>query len=134
EINSRVPQAGGGYTESGWHLYKSNGEALNHFFVPVGLGLKFNLSRSLNLDLGYRAHYMDADDLDGYHNSDTRNGPVDIGQQLHKDKFSYAFVGLEFVLGNKSKPQLMFHNPAARMNSNLQNQIDVLRSQLNLAD
>jgi OOP family OmpA-OmpF porin len=52
------------YTTSAQHLYNTNGEALNHFFVPVGMGLKFNLSRSLNLDLGYKAHYMDADDLD----------------------------------------------------------------------
>jgi outer membrane protein OmpA-like peptidoglycan-associated protein len=136
-IVTRVPGVGvnaGTYTTSAPHLYKSNGEALNHLFIPVGLGLKFNISRSLNLDLGYRAHYMDADDLDGYHYADTRNGPTDPGQQLHKDKFSYVFAGLEFVLGPKSKPQLMFDNPAYRMNSNLQNQIDVLRSQLNLAD
>jgi outer membrane protein OmpA-like peptidoglycan-associated protein/opacity protein-like surface antigen len=129
QANSSSP-----YTTSVPHLYKSNGESLNHFFAPIGLGLKFNLSRSLNLDLGYRAHYMDADDLDGYHYADTRNGPTDEGAQLHKDKFSYAFLGVEFVLGNKSKPQLMFDNPASRMNSNLQNQIDILRSQLNLAD
>ena len=137
EIVTRVPAAPGGsgpYTTSAMHLYKPNGEALNHFFVPVGLGVKFNLSRSLNLDLGYRAHYLDADNLDGYDYADTRNGPSDEGAQLHKDKFSYVFLGLEFVLGKKSKPQLMFDNPAARMNSNLQNQIDILRSQLNLAD
>lgn len=115
-------------------LYKPNGEAINHLFIPIGLGMKFNLSRSLNLDLGYRAHYFDTDNLDGYDYHDTRNGPTDEGAQLHKDKFSYVFLGLEFVLGNKSKPQLMFDNPASRMNSNLQNQIDILRSMLDFKD
>ena len=133
EIVTRVG-ANPPYTTSQPHLYQANGDALNHMFVPVGMGLKFSVSRSLNLDLGYRAHYMDADDLDGYNYADTRNGPTDEGNQLHKDKFSYAFVGLEFVLGNKAKPQLMFDNPAARMNSNLQNQIDVLRSMLDFKD
>ncbi|MDB5199302.1 MAG: OmpA family protein [Chitinophagaceae bacterium] len=136
EIVTRVPSANGGapYTTSAQHLYQSNGNSINHFFVPVGMGLKFNLSRSINLDLGYRMHFVDADDLDGYDYADRRNGPNDIGLTLHKDKFSYAFLGLEFVLGNKAKPQLMFDNPAARMNSNLQNQIDVLRSMLDFKD
>ena len=138
-IVSRIPATPGGaapYTTSASHRYLSdpNLKSINHFFVPVGFGLKFNLTRSLNLDLGYRMHFVDADNLDGYSYMDTRNGPTYAGQQAHKDKFSYAFLGVEFSLGNKAKPQLMFDNPAARMNSNLQNQIDILRSQLNLKD
>jgi outer membrane protein OmpA-like peptidoglycan-associated protein len=136
EIVTRVPVATGGYTTSAPHPYSGTGDgnSFNHVFIPVGFGFRFNLARSLNLDLGYRMHFVDADDLDGYHYADTRNGPAQLNLTFHKDKFSYLFAGLEFVLGNKSKPQLMFDNPAYRMNSNLQNQIDVLRSQLNLAD
>jgi outer membrane protein OmpA-like peptidoglycan-associated protein/opacity protein-like surface antigen len=116
------------------HPYLIDKKSVNHFFVPVGFGLKFNLTRSLNLDLGYRMHFVDADNLDGYSYMDTRNGPTYAGQQAHKDKFSYAFLGVEFSLGNKAKPQLMFDNPASRMNSNLQNQIDVLREMLVFKD
>ena len=136
EIVTRVPNGAGGYTESAPHPYSGTGDgnSFNHLFIPVGFGFRFSLTRSLNLDLGYRMQFVDADDLDGYHYADTRNGPTNLALALHKDKFSYLFAGLEFSLGNKSKPQLMFDNPAARMNSNLQNQIDVLRSQLNLAD
>ncbi|HEY8690789.1 MAG TPA: OmpA family protein [Chitinophagaceae bacterium] len=133
-IVTRVPSGSGTYTTSAEHLYQSDGSSINHLIIPVGMGFKFNLSKMINLDLGYRMHFVDADDLDGYAYTDTRNGPSDPGFQLHKDKFAYTFVGLEFALGNKSKPQLMFDNPAARMNSNLQNQIDVLRSMLNFKD
>ena len=135
EIVSRIPTGNAGaYNTVPLHLYKSDGTSLNNLMIPVGAGLKFNLSRSLNLDLGYRMHFVDTDELDGYYYADKRNGPTDDGNQLHKDKFSYAFVGLELALGNKAKPQLMFDNPASRMNSNLQNQIDVLRSMLDFKD
>lgn len=107
-------------------------------FVQVAGGFKLSLSRSLNLDLGYRMHYIDGDNFDGnsYNSIVTSTGGLgrDPGRSLHRDKFSYGFLGLEFVLGKKSKPQLMFDNPAARMNSELNNQIDVLRAQINLAN
>jgi outer membrane protein OmpA-like peptidoglycan-associated protein len=136
EIVTRVPVAGGGFTTSAPHPYKGTGkgESLNHLFIPVGMGLKFNLSKMMNLDFGYRMNFVDADDLDGYHYADTRNGGTFPGLTLHKDKFSYLFLGLEFALGNKAKPQLMFDNPASRMNNNLQNQIDVLREMLVFKD
>lgn len=132
EIVTRIPPPP--YTTSARHLYKPDGSSINHLIVPVDMGLRFNLSRSVNLDLGYKMNFVDADDLDGYHYADTRNGPTNAGQQLHKDKFSYLFLGLEFALGNKAKPQLMFDNPASRMNNNLQNQIDVLREMLVFKD
>jgi opacity protein-like surface antigen len=89
-------------------------------FFPIGAGLKFNLSQLINLDLGYRMNFVDGDMLDGVSN---------IGA-LHKDKFSYGFVGLEFALGQQSKPQLLFDNPASRVNSYIQNQVDTVKSQL----
>ena len=34
-------------------------------FAPVSLGLKINLSSLINLDLGYKMNFVDADNLDG---------------------------------------------------------------------
>lgn len=101
-------------------------------FVPVMAGLKFNLSSLLNLDLGYKMNFVDADNFDGlpYWNASGSLRP----SRVHKDKFSYGFVGLEFALGNQSKPQLLFDNPVARLNDNLQEQIDTLAAKLDETD
>lgn len=87
-------------------------------FFPVEVGLKFNLSSLLNLNLGYRMNFVDGDYLDGYSFRDT-----------HHDQWSYTHVGLEFALGKQSKPQLVFDNPVARLNNNLQTQIDTVKEQ-----
>ena len=97
----------------------------NPLFVPVGAGLKINLSKLINLDLGYRMHYVDADNLDGM---PYWNTPTGFRTRTHKDKFSYGFLGLEFALGKKTKPQLLFDNPAARVNNALQTQIDTVKA------
>jgi OOP family OmpA-OmpF porin len=76
-----------------------NGDNIHELVVPVGAGVKFGMSRSVNLDLGYMANFVDGDNLDGYYYGN------------HSDMFSYGHVGLEFVLGNKSKPQLAGYNP-----------------------
>ena len=96
----------------------------NPMFFPVGMGLKFSLSKLINLDLGYRMNFVDGDNLDGtaYWNTGAST--------TKKDKFSYGFVGLEFALGNQSKPQMLFDNPAARVNSFIQTQVDTVKSQL----
>jgi opacity protein-like surface antigen/outer membrane protein OmpA-like peptidoglycan-associated protein len=95
-----------------------NGNTENNLFVPVGLGLKFNLSELMNLDLGYRMNFVDKDNLDGYVSG------------THKDKFSYTFIGLEFSLGKQQKPRMLFDNPVARLNNNLQTQIDTISNQV----
>ncbi len=74
------------------------------FFVPVGLGVKMNLTKSVNLDFGYTMAYVDNDNIDGYYKA-----PF-IG-----DKYSYGHIGLEFALGKKSKPQIATHNPPAQL-------------------
>jgi len=76
--------------------------AINEVFVPVGVGLKFDIARGINLDLGYQVNFAYSDNLDGY-NFGSAN-----------DKFSYAHVGLEFALGGH-KPQLAAHNPVSSM-------------------
>ncbi|WP_439506169.1 OmpA family protein [Sediminibacterium sp.] len=78
------------------------------FFVPVGLGVKLNLTKSVNLDFGYTMAYVDNDNIDGYFKA-----PY-IG-----DKYSYGHIGLEFSLGKKTKPQMATHNPPAQLHHEL---------------
>jgi OOP family OmpA-OmpF porin len=91
---------------------------IRELIVPVSVGLKINLSRIVNLDVGYRMQFVDGDNLDG-----TPYWFNPASSSVKKDKFSYGFAGLEFSLGNKRKPQLLFDNPAYRTNEILQSQI-----------
>ncbi len=95
--------------------------------VPVSLGLKVNLSSLINLDVGYKMNFVDADNLDGL---PYWNESLYFRSRVHKDRFAYGFVGIEFSLGKKNKPQLLFDNPAARLNSYLQAQLDSTKEQL----
>jgi OOP family OmpA-OmpF porin len=84
--------------------FKSTGNgAVNEIYWPVGVGLKFNVARGINVDLGYQVNFMFSNNLEGY--------PYDATNS----KFSYAHLGLEFALGSKSKPQLATHNPVSSM-------------------
>jgi OOP family OmpA-OmpF porin len=67
---------------------------LSSFFVPIGLGLKVNLTRGINLDIGYNVNFVMADNLDAYN-----YGPTN-------DRFSYSHIGLEFAIGKRTKKQL----------------------------
>lgn len=96
--------------------YKPNG-SIKEMFIPVGLGLKFNLSNTVNLDLGYTMNFVDGDNLDGY-----------FKEPYTGDKFSYTHLGLEFSLGKKSQPQLAAHNPAAQLARDLQDENNALRA------
>lgn len=102
--------------------YKKEG-IIKEFYVPIGAGLKFKLSESVNLDLGYTMHYVDGDNLDGYN-----YGP-------NRDKFSYGYAGLEFPLGKRTKPSLNWQNPArvmydelAQQKANLQSELEASRA------
>jgi len=122
------------YNGSGARLaLASNSTDFREFFIPVGLGFKFDIAPGVNLDLGYQMNFVNSDMVDGYAYGTTN------------DKFAYAHAGLEFALGSKSKPQLATHNPVSSMRyeymvkaQNLQNQVDAekaanaqLRSDLN---
>jgi len=72
--------------------------------IPVGAGIKFKLGEVVNLDLGYKMHFLNADNLDGVW---ANHGSL--------DKYSYGYAGLEFILGNKQKPALEWANPIALM-------------------
>lgn len=97
--------------------YKPDG-TINEFFVPVGGGLKIGLSPGMNLDLGYRMHFVDGDNLDGYN------------KEPQKDKFSYGFAGLEFAIGDKTKPQLMMNNPVSKFRQDLMDQNNAMKASL----
>lgn len=98
--------------------YKSNDESIKEFFIPVTGGLKINAAPGLNIDLGYRMHFVDGDNFDGY-----AYGPG-------KDKFSYGFAGLEFAIGKKDQPQLMVNNPVSALQQDLQDQNDAMKASL----
>lgn len=97
----------------------NNGENIHELVIPVSLGSKFMLSKGVNLDLGYKMNFVDGDNLDGY-----RGG-------TQNDKFSYGYMGLEFALGAKTKPQLAFVNPAAVLEKDYVAKYDDLKSQIN---
>ncbi len=77
---------------------------IHELIIPVGVGIKFKLSEGIALNLGYTANFVDGDNLDGL----KRGFPT-------KDKYSYAYGGLEFTLGSSAKPNLDWVNPLAMM-------------------
>ena len=105
------------YTYGGQTInYKTDGKDIQEFFVPVGAGLKFVASQAINIDLGMKMNFLDADNLDGYENG------------YHKDKFTYAFAGLEFAFGSKKHPQLIANNPVADLKQDLMDRNNQLRA------
>ena len=93
--------------------------SLTEFYLPFGVGIRANLGKSVNLNLGYTMAYVDADNLDGY-----------IKSPYLGDKFSYAHAGLEFVLGNSRKPQLARHNSPAAMAGKMKDRDNALQSEI----
>ncbi|OIR05697.1 outer membrane porin F precursor [mine drainage metagenome] len=110
-------------TTAGTSFDFNPGGSLTELYIPVGFGIKANLSRSVNLDLGYTMGYEDRSNLDGYYRS-----------PFTGDKFSYAHAGLEFSLGNPSKPQLARHNPPAQLAQNMKDDNDAMRAALMASD
>ncbi len=95
------------------------GGTLYDFFVPLGMGIKANLSPNVNLDLGYTIGFVDGDNLDGY-----------FKEPIISDKFSYAHLGLEFALGKSGKAQLARHNPPAQLQQNMNDADNAMRASL----
>lgn len=98
--------------------FKPSG-SVTKFYIPVGLGLKANLSSRVNFDLGYTMGFVDGDELDGYYKDPISN-----------DRFSYLHAGLEFSLGKSTRPQLALHNPPAQMAQNATYAYDEMRASL----
>lgn len=92
----------------------------NEFYLPVGVGAKFVLSNTVNLDLNYKVNLVNAKDFDG----------VSSGKYDSRDQFSQLNLGLEFALGAKNKPQLIQHNPAHELAQDLWDKNAALKAQL----
>jgi len=73
-------------------------------YFPVGAGIKFKVSDRVAFNLGYTAHFVDGDHMDGLY----RSTPS-------QDKFSYGYGGLEFSLGSSAKQNIDWVNPLAVM-------------------
>ncbi|MGF7230931.1 outer membrane protein, partial [Arachidicoccus sp.] len=125
--------AGGGYmayntqvgTSSGYNYVDKNGQvssskptATKSFFIPVGLGARFNVATGINIDLGYHLYFVNDKNFDGVLGSG------------RDDKFSTLNLGLEFALGNKQKPQLAVVNPAAQLAMDLWDRNEALKREL----
>lgn len=118
---------GGGVIDFNPNLITNAGVAVNFkpsgsvskYYMPIGLGLKANLSSRVNLDLGYTMGFVDGDELDGYYK-----------EPISNDRFSYLHAGLEFSLGKSTRPQLALHNPPAQMAQNAMYAYDELRASL----
>jgi OOP family OmpA-OmpF porin len=82
---------------------KLSNENIKEVYIPAGLGFKFRLSNIVSLDLGYDMKFIDSDNFDGYY------------AKSNNDKFSVFRGGLEFILGDKNKPDLNYVNPIAMM-------------------
>jgi len=106
-------------TNGGVSVNFKPGGSVTDFYVPLGLGIKANLSSNINLDLGYTIGFVDGDNLDGY-----------FKDPFLADKLSYGHIGLEFSLGGAGKPQLARHNPPAQLAQNMKDQNDAMRASL----
>ncbi len=95
------------------------GKSITSLYIPVGFGLKANLSQGVNLDMGYMMGFVDADDIDGY-----------VKAPYVSDRFGYAHIGLEFSLGSSKKPQLARHNAPAQLAKETNDQNNALRASL----
>lgn len=93
--------------------YETSTEA----FIPVGAGLKFAVSPDINIDLGYRLNMVNSPVLDG------------VNSRGQKDLFSYAHIGVEFALGDRSKPAMANSNPVSGMRREYQAQYDEIVAQ-----
>ncbi len=97
--------AGAGYMSSSAFVQgiaNEGGYYRENWFVPIGAGLKFGLSKTINIDLGYNVFFMKTPIFDG-----VRGGA--------NDRFSYAHAGLEFSLGRKKSSQLANYSPIAAL-------------------
>lgn len=96
-------------------------DAKTAFYIPVGVGAKFNVATGVNLDLSYHANFVNHKYFDGV-----------IGSGGN-DRFSGVRVGIEFALGNRNKPQLAVVNAPAQLALDLYERNQDLKRQLDQA-
>lgn len=86
-------------------------------FIPAGLGFKFGVANGINIDLGYQVNLANTGTLDGLSTNKV-------------DMFSYVHAGLEFALGDATKPFLGNRNPVVDMRKEYQASYDELAAAL----
>jgi len=86
-------------------------------FIPAGLGFKFGVANGINIDLGYQVNLVNTGTLDGLSTN-------------KKDLFSYVHAGIEFALGDATKPFLGTRNPVVDMRKEYQANYDELAAAL----
>jgi OOP family OmpA-OmpF porin len=97
--------AGAGYMSSSANTNASNGANTGfeeNWFVPIGAGFKFGVSKGVNIDLGYTVNFMKDQNFDGVTGS-------------ANDRFSYAHAGIEIALGRKGTSQLQNYSAIAAL-------------------
>lgn len=102
-ILSPYVSLGAGYLSSAATTDAPNGMNTGYdqnWFIPIGAGFKFGLTKWVNLDLGYTVNFMKSADFDG----------VSGGSN---DRFSYAHAGIEIALGRKGTSQLQNYSAIA---------------------
>jgi OOP family OmpA-OmpF porin len=115
--------AGAGYMSSSSSYRGANNVVLastpynENWFIPIGAGLKFGLSNTLNLDFGYDVNFMKTNNFDGL-------------ASAANDRFSYAHAGIELSLGKKSSPQLSNYSALAALREQTAAESDELRRAL----
>ncbi|QIL42115.1 OmpA family protein [Pedobacter sp. HDW13] len=117
-------KAGAGYMSSGATTAPNTIDAGYYregWFVPVGAGLKLGVAKGINVDLGYDVNFVKSAKFDGF------NGPTN-------DRFAYAHAGLEFAIGDKSKPQLQNYSSLANLNKQTAEESAELRRALSTAE
>lgn len=117
-------KAGAGYMSSGATTAPATTDAGYYregWFVPVGAGLKLGVAKGINVDLGYDVNFVKSAKFDGF------NGPTN-------DRFAYAHAGLEFAIGDKSKPQLQNYSSLANLNKQTAEESAELRRALSTAE
>jgi len=97
-ILSPYVTAGAGYMSSSANTNATlpgagNTEFRENWFVPIGAGFKFGVSKGVNIDLGYTVNFM-------------KDGNFDGVPSTANDRFSYAHAGIEIALGRKGTSQL----------------------------
>jgi len=117
--------AGAGYLSSSAHVFNtpagSNTAYHENWFVPVGAGFKFGISRVVNIDLGYTVSFMKSRDFNG------------VTSGLN-DRFSYAHAGVEIALGKKRSSQLQNYSAIAALREESAAESNELRTRLAMAE
>ena len=107
-VDSDAPNSIGYWYERNW-------------FVPIGAGFKFGISKGVNLDLGYQVNFVKSAEFDG-----VRSGT--------NDRFSYAHAGLEIALGRKGTSQLQNYSAIAALREESAAESESLRRALSSAE